>query len=165
MTAVIAVRVDEIRPTDESALERLFARCTVETVRDRFFAPLSSWPRRYLAGALAGDPRQHDALVVRCGDGVAALGSLVAGPGSGSHRAELGVLVADRWQRRGLGVALVDGLVARARERGVEELVASVLPNRIPLLRALGRRLPMISLAADDDCLTGVFAVSSAPGS
>jgi GNAT superfamily N-acetyltransferase len=163
MTGVLTdvAKVDRARRGDRPALERLFAECGADTISDRFFAPRSGWPARYLAGALAEDPRRHDALVVRYGDGlhVAALASLVADDGDPWRRAELGLLVADRWQRRGLGTTLVEALLARAVDRGVEEVAASVLPHRAGLLHALRRRLPLVTLTADGDCLTGVYRI------
>ena len=165
MTVVLAelVKVDRARRFDGPALERLFAGCGPDTISDRFFAPRSGWPARYLAGVLAEDPRRHDALVVRYGDGlhVAALASLVAEGASGPRRAELGVLVADRWQRRGLGAMLVEALAARAADRGVEEVAASVLPHRAGLLHALRRRWPLLTLTADGDCVTGVYRIDA----
>jgi GNAT superfamily N-acetyltransferase len=160
MTAVMTphVKVDHVRPGDEAALLRLFAACSQETILRRFFAPLRRFPRSYLEGVLAGRPAEHDALVVRYGDGlhVAGLASLVADPDDPA-RAELGVLVQDRWQGRGLGTALVSSLVTRAVGRGVAELAAAVLPCRAGLLGALGRRLELVGVTGADDYLTGRY--------
>jgi N-acetylglutamate synthase-like GNAT family acetyltransferase len=41
--------------------------------------------------------------------------------------AEAAVAVIDPWQDRGVGTALLDALVARAREDGVERSTASML--------------------------------------
>jgi GNAT superfamily N-acetyltransferase len=170
MTAVMTpiVKVDVVRPGDGPALQRMFADCSQETIVHRFFAPLRQLPDRYLAGALTGPPRRHDALVLRYGDGlhVAGLASLVTEPGSGGLDAELGVLLADAWQGRGLGRALVEELLQRARERGVERVTASVLPGRTGLLRALARRLPVLATEVDAhadahaDYVTGRFALA-----
>ncbi len=55
---------------------------------------------------------------------MAALASLISGRGG---CAELGVLVEDAWQRRGIGRQLVAHLVAAASARQVTDLTASVL--------------------------------------
>jgi GNAT superfamily N-acetyltransferase len=165
MTAVIASGaighwgVDVARPDDAAALQRLFADCSPETVHNRFFARVRAWPHRYLAAVLAGDPRTHDAVVVRYGDGLhlAGLASLAAG----SPAAELGVLVADAFQHQGLGAAMVEALLGRARERGVARVAASVLPGRSALLLALARRLPLEQLETGGDGPTGIYRLTA----
>lgn len=88
---------------------------------------------------LAGRPEAHDAVVARhrTEGQVAGLASLAAGSEAGPGIPELGVLVADTWQRQGLGAPMVDLLLVRARERGVERMSACVLPGRSELLTAL----------------------------
>jgi GNAT superfamily N-acetyltransferase len=92
--------------------------------------------------------------VARTSDGqVVGLASL----GTGGGLPELGVLVEDAWQRRGLGAALVDALVRRARERGVVRLVASVLPGREGVLTGLDRRLPRHRVQHTSDATMHVY--------
>jgi GNAT superfamily N-acetyltransferase len=131
----------------------------------RFFGHRSSLPRAYRAAVLAGQPSQHDAVVVRYGDGlhVAGLASLAIDLGTGAD-AELGVLVADGWQRRGLGVAMVEVLIARARERGVQRLAAEVLASRSVLLRALARRVELQGLTRSAETMTGLFNLAPVDG-
>jgi hypothetical protein len=57
--------------------------------------------------------------------------------------ADLGVVVEDRWQRRGIGTRLVSSLLARAGERGVGTLHADVLSDDVFLLHALSRIGPL----------------------
>ena len=194
-------RVDVVRPQDGPALAAMFARCSPETVRLRFFGRRHALPREYLDALLAGRPEVHDAVVAyRDGpDGRArlvGLGSLAAssgpatdagtgtrtrtgartgagtdagaGTGAGSTQegcaaAELGLLVADAWQRRGAGAAMLDVLFARARTRGVEHVSASVLTGRPGLLAALGRRAELVSASRSTDALTGVYRLTAPP--
>ena len=140
-------QVAPARPADRPALQALFAACSEESVRLRFFGQLRAFPGDYLDAALAGVPDTHDAVVVyRDGDRtrLAGLASLVAGPASSpdADPAELAVLVGDAWQRQGAGTAMITALLARARERGVARVRASVLPGRTALLTSLSRRLP-----------------------
>ena len=58
---------------------------------------------------------------------------------------ELGVLVEDGWQRRGVGTLLVTRLVASARARGVDQIVADVLGEDGSLLSALRRVGPVVA--------------------
>lgn len=56
-------RVTPVRPQDEAALAELFARCSAETVRLRFFGRPRELPRPYLDAMLAGRPETHDAVL------------------------------------------------------------------------------------------------------
>jgi len=52
---------------------------------------------------------------------------------------DVGLVVADAWQRRGVGAALMRALIARAQARGVTALAMDVLPgNRRVLAMILG---------------------------
>jgi GNAT superfamily N-acetyltransferase len=109
---------------------------------------------------LAGRPEVHDAVVARHGDRgeLAGLASLAAGSDAGAEIAELAVLVVDAWQRQGLGGAMVDLLLGRARERGVVRVSASVMPGRSGLLGALARRVDVDSWSPDS--LSAVYRLA-----
>ena len=57
---------------------------------------------------------------------------------------ELGVLVEDNWQRRGIGTELLTCLVASARARGIGQIVAEVLGEDSFVLSALRRVGPLV---------------------
>jgi GNAT superfamily N-acetyltransferase len=161
MTAVIARAepitawtIDAVHPGDRVPLTEMFDRCSVDTVVHRFFGLVRQFPRRYLDEVLAGAPERHDAVVARAADGaVIGLGSV----GSGDGVAELGVLVEDAWQRQGVGTALVDALIARARCRSVTRIAAGVLPGRDDVLSGLDRRLPKHRVRYQRDATTHVY--------
>ncbi|WP_419993447.1 N-acetyltransferase family protein [Streptomyces boninensis] len=151
-------RVEAARPADGPALDALFAACSPETVWRRFFAPYPALPGAYRAGVLAGDPYEHDAVVARLRGGLVGVASLVRDRRADDpYTAELGVLVPDDWQRCGVGRALVEALLDRARRRGVRRVVAAVLPGRSDLLRSLSRRVELDHAVRDSDGLTGVY--------
>ena len=54
--------------------------------------------------------------------------------------AEFAIVVGDAWKRCGLGVVLIDGVIALARAAGVRELYGATLSTNEAML-ALGRRL------------------------
>jgi RimJ/RimL family protein N-acetyltransferase len=164
MTAVMTstqVAVDRVRPDDGAALAAMYARCSVDTKFGRFFTGMPQLPRKYVEGAFAGPPARHDALVLRYGDGrrIAGLASFVADPSSAVPTGELGVLIQDGWQGRGYGTELVARLLERAAARGVEEVVASVLPERTGFVRSLARRFELISFTDEDDYLTARYRI------
>ncbi|MEE4544666.1 GNAT family N-acetyltransferase [Streptomyces sp. V4-01] len=154
-------RLVPVGPDDRPVLDALFADCSAQTVRLRFFGAPRTLPPEYAAELLAGRPDVHDALVAypRPHDGRYAttgphpvgpvgLASLATDPGSYPLTAELGVLVSDAWQRRGAGAAMTAALLDRARARGVERVAACVLPARAALLRAMAGRLGLVPAAS-----------------
>ena len=54
--------------------------------------------------------------------------------------AELGVSVADAWQRSGIASLLIQQLVRYAQAQGLRRLIGSVLPDNLAMI-ALARRL------------------------
>jgi GNAT superfamily N-acetyltransferase len=159
--------IEAVRQEDAHELDALMARCSAETRYRRFFAPLRTMPAEYRTGALAGDPTRHDAVVTHLpidagpagsggGGRIVALASLVTGP-EGPGVAELGVLVEDGWQRRGLGTALVAELICRARGRGVPYLRATVQPRATGLLVWLGRIVPLDGVQFAGDAVTARY--------
>ena len=116
-------------PGDRAALEAMFARCTPQTIYRRFHGQVKAFPQGYLAEALAGTPA-HYALVACAGPRVVALASLRLAEPGGSEAAELGILIEDGWQRRGLGRELLARLVAHADSLGLPELHAQMLTEQ-----------------------------------
>ena len=100
----------------------MWERCSLATRIARFHAPVRDIPASYLETVLS-DPATSLVAADRSAGPVIALASLIPGR-AGS--AELGVLVEDDWQRRGIGRQLVARLIA-ARAHQVTELTASVL--------------------------------------
>jgi GNAT superfamily N-acetyltransferase len=135
---------------DRPALERMLARCTGQTRYRRFHGPVNVFPERYLTEALSGSPL-HFALVASvvdaavddaADDGTVDDGTVVA---LASCRAvdegvaELGILVEDEWQHRGVGGYLLAEIVAHARRTGLRALQAQVLADQ-PWIVGLLRR-------------------------
>jgi RimJ/RimL family protein N-acetyltransferase len=85
--------------------------------------------RRYLK-ALRRHP--HAAVYVAVSDGGEVVGRLSVArdqhPAS-AHVADLGLMVDQRWRRRGIGTGLLDQAVAWARPRGVQKLELHVFPH------------------------------------
>lgn len=126
---------------DRPALERMLARCTGQTRYRRFHGPVTVFPERYLTEALSGSPL-HFALVACLDEDAAGDGTVVA---LASCRAvdegvaELGILVEDEWQRRGVGGYLLGEIVAYAARTGLRALQAQVLADQ-PWIVGLLRR-------------------------
>jgi acetyltransferase len=139
---VPGVRFREARPDDDAALQRMFLRCGPDSRYGRFHGVVHEIPARYLREALTADPAVHDAVVIelpRRGGELIALGSAAGVHDPAGWAVEVGLLVHDDWQHRGLGSWLLAVLAARARYRGAELLRCDVLARDTHLLDVVRR--------------------------
>jgi GNAT superfamily N-acetyltransferase len=127
------LRIRQAVPGDREALAAMLTRCRVATRHGRFHAPVRYFPEPYLSEALAG-PAEHFALVAEQDGAAVALASCRIDPAGG---AELGILVEDRWQRRGIGTRLLSRLIQHADQHGLRPLKARVLAEQRWVLRVL----------------------------
>jgi GNAT superfamily N-acetyltransferase len=128
-----------VGPEDLTSLGDFFAGLSVESRYLRFFAPVT--PAYGLLHLLCGGPADVDAIVA-VADGVTVGHAMAADRfrvADVDVAADVGVVVADAWQRRGVGAAMMRVLVARAQTRGVTSLAMDVLPgNRRVLAMIIG---------------------------
>jgi GNAT superfamily N-acetyltransferase len=170
MTSVIEVqepdagviRVASASVADTEAVLAMVARCSRATLYHRFHS--FSDGLAYTRALMTGGP-SDDTLVAWNSSscvGLATLGRNADGI------ADLGVLVEDAWQRRGVGRRLVVELLALLQARGESTLHADVLGDDafiLGTLRRIGR--PTVSLklgtySVDVDLPTGAAARSAA---
>jgi len=99
----------------------------------RFFAAVAP-PSTGLLRALCGGGDADVLLVTDAGGGVIGHGMAADEPAGAGRASSIGLVVADAWQRRGIGTLLLNALISRAASRGVGSLVFEVLPaNRVML--------------------------------
>ncbi len=127
-------------PADLPALTDFFEGLSAQTRYLRFFGPVRPTPA--LLQLLSGQAADVHAVV-------AVAGGVIVGHAMASDQAEpvdhqarttdIGVVVADGWQGRGVGAALMRALVGQAQARGVTSLAMDVLHvNRQVLAMILG---------------------------
>jgi GNAT superfamily N-acetyltransferase len=109
----------------------LLSRCSRETLFKRFHGATDG---TFHAIDLAAR-HDHDTLGVWSGTDLVGIATLAAG--SGLH--EVGVLIEDAWQRRGLGTELLRRLADLALRAGILEVRAEVLGDNGWLLAVLSR--------------------------
>jgi GNAT superfamily N-acetyltransferase len=155
-----------IRPLarqDKSLLTGLFSELSFETRYRRFFAVVRELDEARLAFLTELDHHDSEALVAV---------ESVSGGGAGVARyvrigddvAEPAVVVADRWQRLGLGSVLLECLTARALEEGIARFRGLVLAANHdairlflhlgePISRAHGREIEIEIVLSEPDGL------------
>jgi GNAT superfamily N-acetyltransferase len=157
-----AAAIRPVRPADEAVLREFFAALSVESRYLRFFAPVT--PSCGLLDLMAGKPAHVDAIVA-VADGVIVGHAMAAdrpAPGSSGdpgtpggprepRATDVGVVVADAWQRRGVGATLMRTLIDRAQARGVTALAMDVLPGNRRVLAMITAHWPQAAVghAAD----------------
>jgi acetyltransferase len=137
-----------IRPGDERALRAMVDRLSPEDVRFRFFSAMKRLPEPLAARLTQIDYDREMAFVavapgypgtgVKAGD-ILGVSRLAADPDN--ERAEFAVTIRSDFKGRGLGWALMQQLIAHAKERGIAVLHGAVLRDNeqmIKLCRDLG---------------------------
>jgi GNAT superfamily N-acetyltransferase len=136
--ATICIR--PIEPDDRAELAAGFRRLSPESRFRRFLSPIAELSERDLDYFTQIDHHDHEALAAfdtETDAGVAVARYVRTGP----DRAEPAVAVADDWQGRGVGSALLDALAERAYESGIRCFEATVLATNsqaLALLHGLG---------------------------
>ncbi len=138
--------VRPIRPEDATAEVAFVAGLSDESRYLRFMHHLHELTPQMLARFTQVDYDRELALVALGGkpgaEKIVGVARYVANPDRES--AEFAVVVADAWQGRGLGQALMEKLIASAKRRGFRRLVGAILginASMQKLVRALGFRL------------------------
>jgi len=125
-----------LRPDDRDGLLAAVASSSTQSLYRRFFSPKRSFTEKEVAFFLDVDFIGHMALVAVLNEGarpmiVGGARYIVVQPG----RAEVAFIVVDHYQGQGIGALLMRHLAATARLAGINELIAEVLADNIPMLR------------------------------
>ncbi len=130
------VEIRALKPSDRTGLMSAIERTSAESLYRRFFAAKRYFSETEQTFFLNIDFCTHVALVAvveENGLSVIVGGGryIVAKPGS----AEVAFAIIDEYQGQGIGGALLRHLVALAREAGLKELIAEVLPKNRQMLK------------------------------
>ncbi len=161
---VPGVRATTIRPPsggDLAVLGAFFARLSLHTRVRRFFAPVSPGPA--MLRRLGGTAGQADVLVaVHRGVIIGHAMAVDQGGGDAGLVTDIGVVVADAWQHRGVGAALMRALLGRARARGVTGVSMDVLPSNRAVLAMITSHWAAARTARSADSVTVQIQLSPA---
>lgn len=136
--ATIVIR--PVEPDDAEQLKAGFERLGAVSRYRRFLAPIDHLSPHQLSYLTHVDHTSHEAIAALdavTGDGVGIARYL---RDTGDPRlAEVAITVADAWQGRGVGTALLERLSARARAAGVERITARVIVGNAAARRLIAR--------------------------
>jgi ribosomal protein S18 acetylase RimI-like enzyme len=153
----VGVTLRRTRETDAAALTRLLSGLSVQSRYLRFFGGLGHPSPRLVARLLCRDAT-HGAWLAEIG--AIAVGHVMWA--LDAQTAELGVVVADAWQRRGIGRRLMQSARAEAAAAGATAVQLDVLVDNRPMVRLLRREMPAAHVTRDDGQLTFRAPITSA---
>jgi acetyltransferase len=148
--ASVTVRAVHDEPQDDDALRDLFFSLS-DTTRYRYFLagvpPNEVWAERFVALSSL-DGRRSAAVVAEVDGRLVGFACFrqhpQAAPDDGL--AEVGIVLTDAWQGRGLGGHLLTWLAREALRRGVSTLVAETLADNQRMLRLTRRIFPNVRI-------------------
>ncbi len=134
----VGVRV--ARSEDVSAVQQFVRGLSDRSRRNRFFAPVRELSPDQLERLTRSRPPGELALVAEttgdAGSRIVAMAQYVV---CEPRDAEFAVVVADDWQRQGLGTQLMDVLAEHAARAGLDAFAGLVLADNWPMLGFLAR--------------------------
>ena len=132
-----ALRIRTIVPEDEERERRFFEGLSQRSRYHRFMQHLHELPPGMLRRFTHIDPAREAALVALAGEDIVAVGRYAPDPEG--HGAEFALVVADAWQRKGLGRILLERLVGLARCAGYPCLYGRILDDNAAMLDLAAR--------------------------
>jgi RimJ/RimL family protein N-acetyltransferase len=130
------IEIRALRPADEDDMLAAVDRTSAQSLYRRFFGAKRHFSESEKAFFLNVDFVSHVALVAVAKEGS---GSVIIGGGRyivvRQGAAELAFAVVDEYQGQGIGAALLRHLTLLARDVGIKELIAEVLPENLPMLK------------------------------
>jgi acetyltransferase len=125
-----------IRPEDEPIEAEMFAAFSEDYMRFRFMGPIKDFSHELLIRYTQIDYDREIALIAELNEGgrqkMAGVVRLIADPYN--ETAEYAIVVADPWQRQGLGAQMTEVILEIARQRGVRTVYAYVLDDNAGML-------------------------------
>jgi len=130
------ITIRALRPDDRAGMLAAIGRTSMQSLQRRFFVPKKGFSEREMAFFLDIDFESHVAIVAvisEDGNPVIAGGGryILVQPG----QAEIAFVVIDAYQSQGIGTILMRHLATLARDAGLKELVAEVLPENTAMLK------------------------------
>ena len=150
-----------LEPSDREQVTRLFGRLSAESIYRRFFSPISR-PEQFVDALLRVDQRDRMAVAAVVDGEIVGVAQYSRSRGkSETDQADLAIVVADSWQRQGLGTRLVAALADRAITHGITSFAVDVQGDNYGSLRLLRRVAPGLRLAFSGGVGEGSFPIAT----
>ncbi|OIN98051.1 acetyl CoA synthetase subunit alpha [Candidatus Desantisbacteria bacterium CG1_02_49_89] len=131
-----------IRPEDEPMEAEMFKNFSEETLRFRFFQLIKNITHEFLIRFTQIDYDREIAIIAEVeedgGKKMAGVVRLVADPDI--ETAEFAIVVADPWQRQGIGSIFTDYILEIAKEKGLKAIYASVMKSNYIMIHMFRKR-------------------------
>ncbi len=134
------IEIRALRPDDREDMLAAIGRTSPQSLQRRFFVPKRGFSENELAFFMNIDFDNHVALVAQIDeDGRLSI------VGGGRYivvqhgQAEIAFVVVDAYQGQGIGSALMRHLARLARDAGLKELIAEVLPENTAMLKVFSK--------------------------
>ena len=139
----VTVKIRAIRPADKAAIVEAFGKLDPESVYTRFFRAKDSLSDQELKAATEVDFENVVALVATIESGgqetIIGGGRYVAFNVSGARSAEIAFLVEEDYHGLGIAGRILKHLIHIAREKGIGQFEAEVLPQNKAMLAVFSR--------------------------
>lgn len=145
------VIIRPLGPQHRDQLKAMVGRASSEALYRRFHGPKPDLSERELDFLTQVDQHQHLAVAGFEPEGRLVGVARAVRPAPESDSAELAIMVEDRVQGRGLGVQLVQALLERCQQAGLQEIQALIQPDNRPALRTLIKARPDAQLSRGPD--------------
>jgi acyl-CoA hydrolase/RimJ/RimL family protein N-acetyltransferase len=126
-----------VKPTDEHELVEMLYSLSEKSVQTRYMTHTMTFPHKDIQ-QLTNIDYQHDVAIVGVVPGPTGDEQLVAMAqyflDPKLQAAEVAFVVHDEWQQKGMGTYLLDYISKIAKQRGVRQFYAKVLPTNKPML-------------------------------
>jgi ribosomal protein S18 acetylase RimI-like enzyme len=129
------IEIRALRPEDRDGLVSAVKRCSVQSIYRRFFGIKTEFSEKEISLFLDIDFVEHVALVVVLEQDsqpviIGGARFVLVDPG----RAELAFAIVDKYQRLGIGAALMRHLILIGRMAGLRVFLADVMPDNSAML-------------------------------
>lgn len=136
------VTLRPIRPEDEAMEREMFTHFSEETERFRFFSQIKDVSHRFLTQYTQIDYDREMAIIAELDENgrkrMLGVSRIIGDPYN--ENAEFAMVVADPWQKQGLGSNLMDSILTIAEKREIKKVYAYLLEDNAVMRRMFEKR-------------------------